>query len=56
MDAPALGHDAPALRLLQMVGRDQLKLAEYRDTELQATAAVLNRVRCLQERRCTPES
>ena len=41
--------------MLQMVGRDQLKLAEYRGTELQATAAVLDRVRCLQERRCLPQ-
>ena len=55
IDAPALSRDGPALRLLQMVGRDQLKLAEYRDTELQATAAVLDRVRCLQERRCLPQ-
>lgn len=55
MDAAALGRDPQALRLLQMVGRDQLKLAEYRDTEAQATRAVLERVRCLQQGRCSPD-
>jgi hypothetical protein len=55
MDVEGIRRSPVLVGLLPMIGRDQQRLTEYRDREVQATRSVRERVRCLRTNSCRPD-
>lgn len=56
VDVDRLARDPLAVYTLPKIGRDQQALAEFREGEIKATQAVLDRVQCLRNATCKPEN
>lgn len=55
VDISGLAADPAAAALLPKIARDQMRFADYRDEERQYLDQIVDRIACLQARRCQPD-